>query len=232
MYYVVGGGHVSVHWGPFTQRIPVSEIQSIVHGRGEHRPQINGINWFGCHVGRGETAGVGPVLFYSTHRVPEEIVYVRTATVAYGVSPQDPARFISQVERVKRSPPPAEPDLPALSRDFPAAHPIWADRVAQWLALAAVLLNVALWGFICAVYPDLSAEITIEFPPIGEVTTLHEKNEILKIPATATAFLALNLGAALLFQARERAATYLILSGTIFFQVVFWVAAIVAVVNA
>ena len=42
----------------------------------------------------------------------------------------------------------------------------------------------------------------------------------------------MNLFAALAFQWRERAAAYLLLSGAIFFQVAFWIAAIVAVVNA
>jgi hypothetical protein len=78
----------------------------------------------------------------------------------------------------------------------------------------------------------MSNEITIEFPPIGDITTLHSRDAIFRIPGTASAILGVNLAASLLFQPRERAATYLLLSGTIFLQVVFWVAAIVAVVNA
>jgi len=42
----------------------------------------------------------------------------------------------------------------------------------------------------------------------------------------------MNVVAALLFHPKERAVTYLLLSGAVFFQVVFWVAAVVAVVNA
>ena len=113
-----------------------------------------------------------------------------------------------------------------------AAHPIWSDRVAQLLMLAALALNVALWAYIFANYPDMSNEITIEFPPIGDITTLHSRDAIFRIPGTASAVLGVNLVASLLFQPRERAATYLLLSGTIFLQVVFWVAAVVAVVNA
>ena len=95
-----------------------------------------------------------------------------------------------------------------------------------------MLLNLALWGYVFAVYPDLSNEITIEFPPIGDITTLESRDEILKIPGTASVILGVNLLASFVFQPRERAATYLLLSGTALFQVVFWAAAIVAVVNA
>jgi hypothetical protein len=93
-------------------------------------------------------------------------------------------------------------------------------------------MNLALWAFICAAYPDLSNEITIEFPPIGDITTLQSRDEIFQIPGTASAILAVNVLASLFFQPRERAAAYVLLSGTIFLQVVFWVAAVVAVVNA
>jgi hypothetical protein len=44
--------------------------------------------------------------------------------------------------------------------------------------------------------------------------------------------LATNLLAGLAFEWKERAATYLLLSGAVFFQAVFWIAAIVALVNA
>ena len=119
-----------------------------------------------------------------------------------------------------------------MQRDLLAAHPIWADRVSQALALCAVALNLALWGFLFALYPDLNQQITIEFPPIDGITELHTRSDIFKIPATATAFLAVNLLAGLLFQWTERAAAYLLLSGAVFFQALFWTAAAVALINA
>jgi hypothetical protein len=228
--YVLGGEELVVRWGPLSHRIPLSAITSVTPGRGEQRPRIAGIGWMGYHAGRGEVDGIGRVLFFSTHRVPEEIVYVQTADVAYGLSPQDPARFVAGLEKARKAGDGA--GTPLVEREIIAAHPIWSDRVAQWLTLAAVLMNAALWGYLLASYPDLSNEIAIEFPPIGDITTLQPKDEILKIPATASAVLAVNLLAALLFHPKERAATYLLLSGTVFFQAVFWVAAVVAVLNA
>ncbi|MBI2913864.1 MAG: hypothetical protein HYY03_08085 [Chloroflexi bacterium] len=228
--YVVDRSGLTITWGPLTHFVPVDRIVGLVHGRGEHQPKVRGLSWWGHHVGRGRVEGLGSVLFFSTHRSPEELVYVRTAEAIYGLSPQDPLRFIAQTQRFQKAARPGA--APAVQRDLLAAHPIWADRTAQLLGAAALLLNLALWGYLFAAYPHLSNEITIQFPPLGDITELHSRQAIFKIPGTATAFLAVNLLAALGFQRRERAATYLLLSGAVLLQIIFWAAAAVAVINA
>ncbi|HEV8573243.1 MAG TPA: PH domain-containing protein [Dehalococcoidia bacterium] len=232
--YILDRTGLTIVWGPLRHFVSLDRIQAFVHGRGEHRPKVSGLSWRGNHIGRGYVDEFGSVLFFSTHRAPEELVYVKTAGATYALSPEDPARFVAEANRFRAvGAPRLKPDTrPAVQRDLLAAHPIWADRVAQVLAIAAVVANLTLWGFLFAVYPDLNNEILIEFPPIGDITTLEERSEIFKISGTATAILLVNLVAGLVFQWRERAAAYLLLSGAIFFQLVFWVAAIVAVVNA
>lgn len=230
--YVLSADAVTVRWGPVAHRIPVANIASVLQGRAGVRPEVKGVGWPGYHIGLGRAGTFPRVLFFSTHRAPEDVVYIETPDVVYALSPQDPARFVAAVERAVEGVEPSESAAPEVRREHLAAHPAWSDRLAQYLALAAVLINAAAWGFIFAVYPDLNNEITIEFPPVGDITTLQDRSEVLKVPATATAILAVNLLVALIFQPRERAATYLVLSGTVFFQVVFIAAAVVAVANA
>ncbi len=231
--YVIAEDELAIHWGPVAHRIPLTAIKGITQGRGEQRPRARGIGWPGYHVGRGEVDGTGHVLFFSTHQVPEELVYVDAGGIVYAISPQDPSRFASVLEKARKGVRGEKgAPRPAVRRSAVAVHPIWADRTAQLLTLAALLLNAALWGYLLATYPDLHNEITIEFPPVGDITTLESRSEILQIPATASAFLVTNLLAALVFQPKERAATYLLLSGAIFFQAVFWIAAVVAMINA
>src|SRR5437660_10384954 len=98
--------------------------------------------------------------------------------------------------------------------------------------MEACIATTGLWGVVFLTYPVLNNRIQIEIPPIGDVTTIEPRSEIFKIPFTATAILFTNLLAALLFQWRERAAANLLLSGGIFFQAVFWIAAFVAYSNA
>ena len=229
LHYVLDGRGLTIVWGTLRHFIPMERIEGLSAGRGEDRPHLQGLSWPGLHVGRGQLDD-RDTLFYSTHSSPEEIVYVRTPAVTYAVSPQDPPRFIDEVERFKQAA--RAGGTESVQRDAIGGHPIWADRVAQWLALAAVLINLALWGYIFAIYPDLNETITIEFPPLGEITDVHSRNEILWIPAAALAVLAINLIAGLGFQWRERAATYLLLTGSVFLQLLFWVSAGIAVANA
>ncbi len=229
LHYVVDRNGLTSAWGTLKHFSPRERIEGLSLGRGEDRPKLGGLSWPGLHVGRGLVGGK-EALFYSTHRSSEEILYVRTSAATYAISPQDPPRFIAEVERFKRVA--GRGGEETVQRDIVGSHPIWADRVAQWLALAAVLINLGLWGYIFAIYPDLSPQITIEVPPLGDVTDGHSRSEILWIPGAALAVLAVNLIAGLAFQWRERAATYLLLSGSVFVQLLFWVSAGIAVSNA
>jgi len=230
LHYRVDGTGLLIRWGPLRHLIPIDRIQNLVPGRGEHQPRLRGLSWWGYHIGRGDVQGLGEVLFFSTHRSPEEVVYVQTATATYGLSPQDHTRFTLAVQRFQRASHPGGSE--AVSRHLLALHPLWSDRIAQGLVATAIALNAGLFAYVFAIYPGLSDQITIAFPPIGDITTLEAKREILKIPATALALLALNLLAALGFQWRERAAAYLLLSGGIFLQILFWIAIAIAILNA
>lgn len=231
MQYMLGSRGLTIVWGTLRQFIPMERIEGLSAGRAEDRPSVGrGLSWPGLHVGRGESAG-RQVLFYSTHRSPEEIVYIRTPAATYALSPHDPPRFIMEVQRFKQVAPP-KAGSEAARRDIIGRHPIWADRTAQWLALGAIAVNLALWGYIFAIYPDLSPQITIQFPPLGEITEVHSRSMILVIPAVALGVLIVNVVAALGFQWKERAASYLLLTGSLFLQLLFWVSAGVAVVNA
>jgi len=139
-------------------------------------------------------------------------------------------RFMATAERLRQA---GHPNNGlTVERRLLAAHPIWSDRLAQGLAGGMALLNVALWGYLFTVYPDLSGQITLQFPPVGDIVDLHSRQEIFKIPGTAAAFLAVNLLAALGLQRHERAVTYFLLGGAALLQVLFWAAAGIAIINA
>lgn len=229
--YIIDRSGITIVWGAVRHFVPVDEIQEVKPGRNEIKARVRGLGWPGHQVGHGEADEIGPVIFFSTHRSPEEIVYVRAGDRTYGLSPSDPIRFVAEAQRFKEFGR-AEGDAAHVQWSLVGMHPIWSDRWAQGLGVAAIVLNLALWGLLLGVYPELDREITIEFPPIGNVTTLQSRSEILQIPATATVFLVVNLVAGLIFQWRERAATYLLAGAAVVFQVAFWIAAVVALINA
>src|SRR5207245_10965240 len=102
---------------------------------------------------------------------------------ADALCPAGPASFVAEAQRFRQAgaAPVAAGERtlpPAVQRNIFASHAISADRVAQLLALAAIIANIALWGFVFAIYPNLNDQIQIEFPPIGDVTTLEPRSEI------------------------------------------------------
>jgi hypothetical protein len=232
--YVIDANGLLIRWGLLRHFIPIDRIEKLTPGRGEHQPRIRGLSWWGYHIGRGVTQSLGEVLFFSTHRSPEEVAYVQTATATYGLSPQDPTRFVEEVRRFQqrgRVRTDVEEPRESVQRHPLAAHPVWSDRIAQGLLGLGIVLNLGLFAWVFAVYPDLDARIEIAFLPDGDAP-LVPKRELLKIPATALALLAVTAAAALGWQRWERVGAYLLLSGAVFLQFLFWVALAIALVNA
>jgi len=234
--YALDEKGLSIRWGLIRQFVPLGQIERFVPGREARLPDIRGVNWWGYHVGRASVKGLGEVLFYSTHQSPWEPIYVVTPSRSYALSPENSVRFTMELQRLKNAalslpkeqePPPEAPkqraEHPAL-----AIHPFWLDRYGQALVLVAVLANVALFGFIFGVYPGLADKLNLAFPPLGPAE-LRPKREVLQIPLTALALLAVSLVAGLAVHKWERAASYLLLAGAIFLQGLFWVAAAIAI---
>jgi hypothetical protein len=230
MSYALDEKGLSIRWGLIRQFIPLNRIERCVPGREVRLSEIRGINWWGYHVGRASVAGIGDVLFYSSHQSPWELIYIVTSSGSYAISPENSVRFTTELQRLQRSEAAAAEEAPRQRAEHPlvAIYPFWLDRHGQALALIAVLANVALFGFIFAVYPGLADELNLAFPPLGQ-TELRPKREVLQIPATALALLTVSLAAGLALHKWERAASYLLLAGAILLQGLFWVAAAIAV---
>jgi hypothetical protein len=230
MMYALDEKGLSIRWGLIRQFIPLNLIERCVPGREARFPEIRGVNWLGYHVGRASVVGIGEVLFYSSHQSPWEVIYIVTSSRSYAISPENSIRFTMELQRLQRAQAAAAEEGPRPRAEHPlvAVYPFWLDRYGQALALVAVLANVALFGFVFAVYPGLADHLNLAFPPLGQ-TDLRPKREVLQIPATALALLAVSLAAGLAVHKWERAASYLLLGGAILLQGLFLVAAAIAV---
>ena len=230
MSYALHETGISIRWGLIRLFIPLNRIERIVPGREARFSEIQGINWWAYHVGRANVTDIGEVLFYSCHQSPWELIYIVTSSGSYAISPENSVRFTKELQRLQRSEAAAAEEAPEQRAEHPlvAIHPFWLDRYGQALALIAVLANVALFGFVFAVYPGLADELNLAFPPLGQAE-LRPKREVLQIPATALALLAVSLAAGLVVHKWERVASYLLLAGATLLQGLFWVAAAIAV---
>ncbi len=225
--YTLDRNGLVIQWGLVRQVVPMDSIKRLVRGELVTLPGISGINWPGYHVGSADTKDVGETLFYSTHRRLSDLVYIVTPTMTYAVSPPDVRQFIYEVEATQKL------GATVTLRQMPRRHlladqQVWFDRLAQGLAVAAIVLCVVTFGVIFRAYAGLPQNIAISFPPL-DIERVAPKHELLSLPTTALAVLIVSFVVGFALRAWERAASYMVLASLVAVQAIFLWGAVVAV---
>ena len=225
--YRIDDDALRIRWGGGEVVVPVVDIQRVVPGRTVGEESVAGLNWWGCHIGRGVASSLGPTLFFATHNRPEDNVFVVTPGRVYGLTVPDQVAFAEACSRrlvvgfEPGDPQRAEPRGLALL-------PLWRDR-DLWFALSLALVALgALGGYLFSQYPDLPALVQIDFPRSTGIVRVAERSEILRIGAVGGGIVAVNLALGLVLHARERAAGVWLLASAALIQAVLLAAAIVA----
>ncbi len=224
--YIVDRNALAIQFGGVRQLIPLTSIERLIPGRNVAEPQISGLNAPGLHVGRGFVERVGDTLFYSTHTKRDQLLYVVTAEKSYALTVEDPSAFAQAIqdrqgkEVVKTRQGPIRTTL--------SAQGFWSDPAACALLALAVLLGLSLGGYVFWRYPGLPGSMEFAFPPLGGVVRVAARKEILQIPFTALAILAVNIAIGLLVHRVERMAAYVLWGSAAMLQLLFCVAAYTA----
>jgi hypothetical protein len=231
LVYEVQHDALVIRWGFRRVVVPIDTILRIVPGRTVDLPRVTGLNWWGCHIGHAEVKRLGYTLFYSTHREPDELVYVHTTQESYALSVVDQASFAEELQsRAAVAPIEAHPQRSDATGI--AAIPFWRDRVAVMAAALAALACAVLCGYVFARYPDLADVVQLNFPEFGGAVRVGDKSELLKIAYAGIGVLVVNLAVGVAAHARERAAgLWLIASGGLI-QFVLLIAALAAFAKA
>lgn len=228
MRYRIDGDALTLVWGMRRVIVPVSSIQRMVPGRTLDEAHIDGLNWWGCHVGSAEVKRVGYTLFYSTHGSAQELLYVVTNEESYALTVLDQAAFAEAIQGHTSLGP---VDVAAQRSEAVglAALPFWRDRIAVGAVAVAALATVVLWAYLFSEYPGLPAVIQLNFPVLGGVLRVGDKSELLKIAYLGAGVLAVNTVVGVVVHARERAAGLWLLASSGMLQAVLLAAAVVAV---
>lgn len=225
--YVITGDALIISWGFRRVVVPIQNVQRMVPGRTLDEPDVQGLNWWGCHVGSADVPRIGYTLFYSTHSSPDELLYVVTDGEAYALTVLDQAAFAEEVQARAA----LGPVLGAAQRATAtglAALPFWRDRVALMAAMLSVLACAGLVGYVFAAYPGLPQVVQFEFPDLDGIVRIGNKVELLRIAYLGAGITAANLVLGVLLHARERAAGLWLLASAGMLQVVLLSAALVA----
>jgi hypothetical protein len=229
--YAIDRNALSIRWGALMQVIPLDRIEQLVPAEGSEHPFIEGVGWFwpGHHVGRAFVPMMGgDVLFYSTHRTMNEVLYVQTPDETYAISVPDQQVFAQTVQSAQARGPLFE-QRQAVHRWGIAAQSFWVDPNARLLAAALVASFVAVLAYVLHQYPGLSQSVPLRFPSLGGIVRVTDKSEMLDIPRSALGFMALNLTLAVLLHSWERMVGYVLLLAGIAVEVMLLIAAAVAV---
>ncbi len=225
--YIVDRNGLAIQWGTMRVLVPMSDIERIVLGRSLGAPRVRGLNLPGLHVGRGEVRRLGEVCFFSTHRTPDDLLYVVTPDATYGLTVREPARFALEVQRAQEVGPEVQLRH-APVRGFVAALPFWLDRWAQGLMLAAAVAAVLVGIVVYARFNSLPATITVRFPE-GSVVRVGSRSAVLAIPVFGAILLVVNAGGALLVRNVSRVMALTLLAATLACELALAIGALNAV---
>jgi hypothetical protein len=227
MAYIIDRDTLTLRWGFREVVIPIDTVQRMVPGRTLDEPKVDGLNWWGCHVGSADVKRIGYTLFYSTHSSPDELLYVVTTEESYALTVLDQAMFAEEVQaRAAMGPVLAHHQRSAVTGI--AAFPFWRDRVALAAAILGAMAAAVLCGYVYTRYPGLPSVIQISFPAMNGVVTVGDKSELLEIAYLGAGIFATNSVLGVLVHARDRASGLWLLASGGMLQTVLLAAAILA----
>lgn len=223
--YEMDRNAVVIHWGGIQHKIPMASVQTVLQGADVTGLRMRpGLRWPGYFVGLGEAREIGPVLFFATRPLHAQII-IRTAGMAYAISPKDLEEFLQAFrERLDMG--------PTQEVEESSTHPafldwvIWQDRLGLNVLLGSLTLLVLLVGVLCWRYPHLPPEIVMRFSPTDEALLVAAASRIFYIALLGLIFLVINGGLGLLLYHRERTAAYFLWTGLLAVQGGLWAAAI------
>ena len=229
--YVVDHDSLTIRWGFRRVVIPLDTILRMVPGRTLEEAHVHGLNWWGCHVGHADVKRIGYTLFYSTHGSPNELLFVHTTQESYALTVLDQAAFAEEVqERAALAPLESHPQR-ATAIGL-GALPFWRDHHALIAAGLALVAGALMCGYVFARYPGLAEVVELNFPALGSIVRVGDKQELLKIAYLGLGILAVNAVVGIAAHARERAAGIWLLASAGILQIVLLGAALAAFATA
>jgi hypothetical protein len=216
---------VTIRWAGSEQVIPMRDIQRIVpgHEMGDSVVRRRGLRWPGHERGQGLVPGIGRTSFLATQPLSKQLLLV-TPGRAFAISPHDPQRFVGAFEARRELGPNR-----LLERELHPAGwltwPLWTDQTAYLLLGAALLINLALFGYVMARFPSLDLQLPLHFDSLGKVDRIGARMELFALPIIGLIVLGTNLVLGLALHKRERAGSYLLWGAAAAVQALLWLAA-------
>jgi hypothetical protein len=222
--YCLDRNGIVIHWGGTQQIIPIRDVQRILLGRqlGETIVRRRGLRWPGHVRGQGQVPGIGRTRFLATRPLADQLLLV-TPGRAFGISPRDPEGFLAAFE-ARRAMGPNRLLQQGVHHAPWFTWPLWTDQTAGLLLGAAAIINLGLFGYLCARFPNLDLQLPLHFNNQGLADRIGTKIELFALPIIGLIILGTNLLLGLALYKREQAASYLLWGAAAAAQALFWLA--------
>ncbi len=213
--YWVDRDGVTLVWGPTRQIVPMGQIQRIQ--RGTAGPALNrAYPWHWPYRDRRRMVCADvPVLNSYATRSPVKQVILVTAGECYGLSPDDPERFLAALQ-ARYALGAARPLQTELRRPPFWTWGLWRDRAALALIGLGLLGVLILFGALCFRFPALSSDLPLHFDVAGIPDRIAPKSGLFALPIIGLATWGFNLLAGIFMYRRvQQGGAYLLWAGAL-----------------
>jgi len=224
LHYRLDRNGVVVRWAGSELIIPIRDIQRIVPGEqlGSAVVRRRGLHWPGHERGEGLVPGIGRTVFLATRPLSKQLLLV-TPGLAVGLSPDDPEGFLAAFAARQELGPNRLLDREILHAEW-FSWRLWRDQMAWLLLGAAVIINLGLFGYLAARFPNLDTNLPLHFDRYGAPDRFDAKGALFALPIIGLIVLGTNLVLGLALYRRERAGSYLLWGAAAAAQALFWLA--------
>jgi hypothetical protein len=180
--YVLDRDGFCLRWGFSVEQIPIASIDKMIKGD-EISINIDPpfvFRWPGCIVGQKMVEGFGLVEFFATRPIKEQLI-IPLKERRLVISPPDIENFHqSFLEAVHLG---SLEEIPTISvrPDFFSAR-LWSDRLARFLILSALILNLCLLGYLGFRTANLPESVPFGFDSAGLPDTFVPPSQLLLLP--------------------------------------------------
>jgi hypothetical protein len=230
LYYILDRDALRIYWAGYETIVPLSEIHDVQAASAvAGHVSLPLLHWPGYQIGRGHIEGLGRVYFFSTQPRENQLLIVASGR-AYAISPEDP-EGLHQALKLRQSLGAMHPIAPAVVGGRVLGLSFWTDYLAQGLWGVALLLNVALFGYLCAIYPALPPILPFHFDAAGQIDRLGPAMNLFAIPAIGALGLLVNGVVGIAIHSGQRLGTVILWAGTVLIQSYLWMAALAVVMG-
>lgn len=222
--YAVDRNGVYIFWLGNRAVVPLQQIESVESGL-TLPPSLGAVlRSVGYNHGQVRTREGRVVHRFATVSLRRSLV-LHTAAASYALSPQDSDGFVQDLEQRRRLGS-IQQLAPGVEQGRLFLYAFWEDRIVRSALLLALVLNLALFGWLMLMYPSLPALVELRANAAGTAAALRPRYQLLVLPLAGSVVGLLNAGLGLTLYGREPAGARLLQIASVVVQSLFVVAAL------